>query len=97
MGSNYFWEIFERKRIILLSSLLLWSSKFVYILTGKYHSPKAAAKDMVSTYLTSTHDPDPSEMWNLDRIGIFEPPNVKGDDKVLEEFNRTVCNKEQRY
>ena len=36
-------------------------------------------------------------MWNLDSIGIHESPNVKEDDRALEEFNRTVCYKEQRY
>ena len=36
-------------------------------------------------------------MWNLDSTGIHESPNVKEHDRALEEFNRTVCYKEQRY
>ena len=36
-------------------------------------------------------------MWNLDSIGIYISPNVKEDDRALEEFNRTVCYKEQCF
>ena len=83
-------------RVILSSGLLLLSSKFGYILTGKYYDSKAAAVEGESTSLTTIHNPCLSDMWNLDSIGIHESPNVK-DDRALEEFNRTVCYKEQRY
>ena len=43
VGSDYFyfWEILEGERVNLSSGLLLLSSKFGYILTGKYYDPKA--------------------------------------------------------
>jgi len=97
IGSDYFWEILEGERVILPSGLLLLSSKFGYILTGKYHDPDAGTGGMVSSCLVATQDPCLSDLWSLDCIGIRDPPNVKEDDKALEEFNRTVCYEGQRY
>ena len=89
MGSDYFWEILEGERVVLPSSLLLLSSKFGYILTGKYNDPKAGAGEGVSTCVSTIYNPCLSDMWNLDSIGIHESPNVKEDDRALEESNRT--------
>ena len=95
MGCDYFWEILKRERIVLLSGLLLSSSKFGYILTGKYHDPKDDAKDVVSTYLTATHDACLNVLWSLDSIQISKSPDVKEDDNALEEFDRKFCCNEQ--
>ena len=39
VGSDYFWDIMGRERVVLPSGLLLLSSKLGYILTGKYCDP----------------------------------------------------------
>ena len=64
VGSDYFWEILERERVILPSGLLLLSSKFGYILTGKYYDSKAGAIEGVSTCLYTIYNPCLSDMWN---------------------------------
>jgi len=86
VGSDYFWEIFEGERVILPSGLLLLSSKFEYVLIGKYHDPDTHTENMISSYLIATHDPCLSDLWNLDCIEIRESPNVKDNDKAMEEF-----------
>ena len=96
VGSDYFWDILERERVILPSGLLLLSLKFGYILTGKYHDSKASAEDAISSCLITTLDPCLSSLWNSDCIGISDSPNAKEDDEALKEFKRTVCYKEHR-
>ena len=39
VGSDYFWNIVDNKRIVLPSGLFLLSSKLGYIVTGKYLDP----------------------------------------------------------
>jgi len=37
-----------------------------------------------------------SDLWTLKTIGIYDPVQVKEDDKALEKFN-TICYRKGRY
>jgi len=81
--------------------LLLLTSKFGYILTGKYFD--STVKDdkighqVVSACLTTLERIHPclSDLWDLDKIGICV--YVKDDDKALEQSNNTMRYENGRY
>ena len=99
IGSDYFWDIVGKDRVVLPSGLLLLSSRLGYIITGRYHDHTEHDKQIVSScaIATVTDDRGLSDLWTLDQIGITESFDVKDDDKALEQFNSTVCYKEGRY
>ena len=103
VGSDYFWDVVEKERIILPSGLFLLSSKLGYILTGKYLDPmidhdrhRTDCHQTVSFCVTTSY-PNLCDLWDLDHIGIRDSPYVRDDDKALEQFNNTIQYKEGRY
>ena len=100
VGSDYFWDIMGRERVVLPSGLLLLLSKLGYILTGKYCGP-VDTKDcegQITACVVTSHASDPClDLWSLEKIGITDSPYVKEDDEALEHFNSRVCYRDGRY
>ena len=101
LGSDYFWNIIDRERIVLPSGLLLLSSKLGYILTGRYLDPTKGDIDdnTISSCLVMSQNDYPclSDLWNLETIGIGDPIHVRDDDEALNKFNSTIRCQEARY
>ena len=97
VGSDYFWDIMGRERVVLPSGLLLLSSKLGYILTGDPIDTKDCEGQITACVVTS-HASDPClDLWSLEKIGITDSPYVKEDDEALEHFNSTVSYRDGHY
>ena len=77
VGSDYFWDIMGRERVVLPSGLLLLSSKLGYILTGKYCDPidTKDCEGQITACVVTSHASDPClDLWSLEKIGITDSP-----------------------
>ena len=69
VGSDYFWDIMGRERVVLPSGLLLLSSKLGYILTGKYCDPidTKDCEGQITACVVTSHASDPClDLWSLE-------------------------------
>jgi len=113
IGSDYFWSIIDNHRLVLPSGMFVLSSKFGYIVTGKYNSDCSTEESSVyhalivstgvkpvSCCVTDTrgvNKPSLKNLWSLEAIGIKDPLTANSDDEVLHKFCDSVRFENERY
>ena len=100
VGSDYFWDIIGRERVVLPSGLLVLPSKLgMFLLENTYCNP-IDTKDCGGqiTACVMSHASDPClGLWSLEKIGITNSLYVKEDYEALGHFNSTVFYRDNRY
>ncbi|VDM31544.1 unnamed protein product, partial [Toxocara canis] len=105
IGADLMWDIFEPQPITELTShLFLVPTKFGPILTGRATSQKSfleTSKDnntpLQCSSLIKHEELNLDQYWNLESIGITDPPNQKDDDEALRQFYKSVSLVDGRY
>ena len=73
IGSDYFWSIVGSHRLILPSGMFVLSSKFGYIVTGKYNSNSSTQRSYVYHALFVSSDVKPESYCVSDAHGMSKP------------------------
>ncbi|VDM29754.1 unnamed protein product [Toxocara canis] len=105
IGADLMWDIFEPQPITELTShLFLVPTKFGPILTGRATSQKSFLETskgnntpLQCSSLIKHEELNLDQYWNLESIGITDPPNQKDDDEALHQFYKSVSLVDGRY
>ena len=94
IGSDYFWDIIEGDKVILPSGMFLISSKFGYIVTGKFSENKQCLCHHVNTLAVTTEInqivDNLEDLSSLVTIDINDLVVVETDEEALRKFSETT-------
>ena len=81
--------------------MFLKSSKFAYIVTGKFPDNNQCLCHHVNTLVVATEinqiADNLEDLWSLETIDINDPVVVETDEEALRKFSETITFEEGRY